>query len=70
MPCAKSLYRKGNEDEAFPPTGLKRLIVLAIAGDVKSITRLYRCAIEPETDLGRIQRGRERVTLYTDEDEI
>ena len=46
MPCAESLYRKRDKDKALPPTGLKRLIVLAVAGNVKSIARLNCCAID------------------------
>ena len=31
MPRAESLYREWDKDKTFPPTGLKRLIVLAVA---------------------------------------
>ena len=46
MPCAESLHRKWDEDDAFPTTSLKELVVLTVAGDVENIGRFSGDAID------------------------
>ena len=46
MPRAERLDRKWDEDETFTTTGLKRLIVFAIAGDVEGVAWLPCGAVD------------------------